>query len=325
MGLDITIHKGSAGRPVIIFIHGLGMDKNMWLDPLETKIFAKNFPLKYFAAKRPKVCPETSGKQLKKLTIGDIPEKVDTLWDTLKNRDFSLACWSQKRPAGPISVAVEELGMIMKLVKKTFPGRPAVLIGHSRGGLVARKFMEKKTPEIKALITICTPHSGSALALLRKYFKPFSSVLKIILPKNAHGTASEALKRLNDLIEGDASKELLPGSDFFRSLKDSPSDGISYLSFGGTKTKLLTVYKYLKRDDELCPEPFVTIPDSLLQVLPLSLLPDELKHGKGDFLVSAKSSRLPWASEHHNVPANHIAILWNKKIINRTVELLEAM
>ncbi len=325
MDLDITLIKGNTARPVAIFIHGLGVDKGMWIDPLETRIFAKNVPMKYFAAKQPKVCSLTTGKKRKKLTIGDIPKRVDTLWDILKDRGFNLVCWSQKRPAGPISAAVEELEEVMRLVRKTFPGRPAAFIGHSRGGLVARKFMEKGPPEIKALITVSSPHSGSSLALLRKYLRPASSALKVILPENTHGTASEVLKRLRDLIEGDASKELLPGSDFFKNLKDSPAEGISYLSFGGTKTKLLTVYRCEKRDKKLHPKPFLTIPDSLLKVFPASVLPDELKPGKGDFLVSAKSSVLPWALEHYNVPANHISILWNKKVINKTVELLEAM
>lgn len=322
---DIAIHKGGTNRPVVILIHGLGMEKNMWIEPLEAKIFAKNVPLKFFAAKRPKVCSIIPGKRQKKLTIGDIPEKVDTLWNALKDRDFSLVCWSQKRPVGPISVAVEELEQITKLVKKTFPERPVAFLGHSRGGLIARKFMEQKPPGIKALITISTPHSGSSLAHLRKYLKPVSSALKVILPENAHGAVAEVLKRLNDLTEGDATKELLPESDFFSNLKDAHAPGVAYLSFGGTKTRLLTIYKFEKRDNRLYPDPFVAIPDSLLRVFPASVLPDELKSGKGDFLVSAKSAVLPWAFQHYNVSANHISILWNRKVIGKTVELLEAL
>jgi pimeloyl-ACP methyl ester carboxylesterase len=325
MDLDITLIKGNTARPVVIFIHGLGVDKGIWTDPLETRIFAKNVPMKYFAARQPRICSLTSGKRRKKLTIGDIPERVDTLWDILKGRGFNLVCWSQRRPAGPISAAVEELEEVMGLVRKTFPGRTAAFICHSRGGLVARKFMEKGPPEIKALITVSSPHSGSSLALLRKYLGSVSSALRAILPENAHGTVSEVLKGLNDLIEGNATKELLPGSDFFNNLKDSPDPDVAYLSFGGTKTCLITVYTFKKRDDKLCPNPLLAIPDSLLRKFPASALPDELKSGKGDILVSAKSSRLPWASEHYNVPANHVTILWNKKVINRTVELLEAM
>lgn len=52
MKLDITIHKGRSDRPVVIFIHGLGMDKYFWTDPANTKVFGKNIPMKVFAAKK---------------------------------------------------------------------------------------------------------------------------------------------------------------------------------------------------------------------------------------------------------------------------------
>ncbi|MBI5409606.1 MAG: alpha/beta fold hydrolase [Nitrospirae bacterium] len=327
---DVTIHKGQKDKPVVIFIHGLGIDKDIWLNPLNTKIFAKNVPIKIFAAKLPRPlippCPplKKGGYLNGKLTIGDIPEKVDSLWTALKDRGFNLVCWSQRRPVGPMDAAVEELKKIMEIVRESFPGKPVALIGHSRGGLIARKFMEAKPPEVTALITISTPHSGSSLALLGKYLKPLSPPLKVILPKDAHGTLSGVLKRFSELIEGNATRELLPGSDFFKSLKDVPADGVKYMSFGGTKTKLLTVYTWKRRHDEMpYPTPLLTIPDSLLKILPSSKLPDELKTGKGDFLVSAKSSELPWASNHYNVSANHITILWNKKVIGNTVKILE--
>jgi len=56
MEFDSTIHKGSADRPVVILIHGLSMDKDIWTDPLGTTMFAKNVPIKIFAARRPKPC-----------------------------------------------------------------------------------------------------------------------------------------------------------------------------------------------------------------------------------------------------------------------------
>jgi len=320
MKLDITIHKGNPDKLVVIFIHGLGVDKNMIVNPLGAKIFGNNVPLKYFASRRPMPC---SLKSYRQMTIGILPRKFDNLWTVLKGHDFNLVCWSQRRPVGPISAGVEELAPIMTAVKEIFPGNHIALIGHSRGGLIARKFMEKKPSGIKALITISTPHQGSSLAIFRKYLKPFSSALKVGLPENAQGAVSAVLKRLYELIEGEATKELLPGSDFLKNLRDSPDAGISYLSFGGTKTHLLTVYKYKKRDNKLYPEPFLTIPDSLLKVFPRSVLPEELIPGQGDFLVSSKSSLLPWASEHSNVPANHISVLWNKTVINKTVELLK--
>ena len=322
MDLDITIHRGAADRPAVIFIHGLGMGKYFWTNPLETKIFAGNIPLKVFAATRPRPASIKSGK---KLTIGSVPKKIDTLWTGLRDKGFSLLCWSQKRPVGPINVAVEELDEIMHRAVRLFPDKPLALIGHSRGGLIARKFMEGEVPGIKALITLSSPHRGTSLSRIGKRLSPLSGFLKGILPQDTHGTVSGVLKNVTDLLEGNALKELMPGSDFFRDLRDTAVDGIHYLSFGGTKTELLTIYKWEKQGDVLSPKPLLTIPDSLIKVFPDSILPDELCPGKGDVMVTAKSSVLPWAERHYDLNVNHISIMWNSKVITRVIELLEGI
>ena len=320
MDLDITIHKGEADRPVVIFIHGLGVDKNFWTNPLETKIFARNIPLKVFAAIPPRPASINSGK---KLTMGSVPKKIDTLWTVLRDNGFNLLCWSQKRPGGPINIAVEELDEVMQRARRVFGNGPYALIGHSRGGLIARKYMESELAGIKALITLSTPHGGSSLSRIGKRLSPLSAFLKGMLPKDTHGTFAGVLKNVADLLEGSALKELMPGSDFFRDLRDSAVDGIYYLSFGGTKTELLTLYKWKKQGDALYPKPLLTIPDSLIKVLPASIMPDELYAGKGDFMVTAESSVLPWAGEHYDLNVNHISIVWNKTVINRVIDLLE--
>ncbi len=323
MELDISIHKGKTDRPVVIFIHGLGMNKNFWVDPMNTKVFAKNIPMSVFAARTPRPI-SASGKQ-KKPNIGTIPKKIKHLWDAVTDRGFNAVCWSQNRPVGPISVSIEELGQIIKRSKKLFPGNSLALIGHSRGGLVARKLMEKKDPAIKALITISSPHKGSSLPRLGKYLSPLKPAVEKLLPVNIHGTASEVLKRVSELVEGSALKELVPGSVFFTTLKDSSDKKVSYLSFGGTMTKLITIYSWKRKEDKICPRPLLIIPDSLLKILPAAIIPDEITPGKGDFMVTAESSVLPWAPRHYNLKANHISIIWHKETISNTIELLEKL
>jgi pimeloyl-ACP methyl ester carboxylesterase len=319
---DIAIHKGSKDKPVVIFIHGLSMDKNFWTNPVDTKIFAKNIPLKIFAATQPK---SALVQKRRKLTLGNIPKKIDNLWSALLNKGFNVVCWSQRRPVGPIEVAVDELDGVIKRTRQLFPVNPIALIGHSRGGLIARKFMEKKTAEIKALITISTPHYGSSLSRIGKYLSPLSPVLQGILPKDTHGTVSEVIKRVNELLQGDSLKELLPDSDFFKNLKDSPSKDVKYLSFGGTKTILITVYKWKRQGIKMYPRPLLKIPDSVIKILPVSIIPDELISGKGDFMVTTESSVLPWASKHYNLPANHISIIWHRKTISNIIKVLEGI
>ena len=322
MELDITIHKGNPDKPVVIFIHGLGMDKNFWINPLETKILAKNVPLKIFAATRPRPCLI---QKKRKFTFGNIPEKINNIRSVLQNKGFNLVCWSQRRPVGPISLAVEELDEIVKRVGRVFPNKSIALIGHSRGGLIARKFMEENIPGIKVLITLSTPHAGSSLSRIGEYLAPLSPLLKRMLPKNTHGTISEVIKNVNDLLQGNALKELLPGSGFFKNLKDSRLKGVRYVSFGGKKTKLLTLYRWKRQGNKMYPKPVLTIPDSLIKILPASVCPGELISGKGDFMVTAESSLLPWAARHYNLTANHISITWNRKAINSTIEVLEGI
>lgn len=323
MDLDITIHKGDPGKPVAVFIHGLGINKDFWLDPVNTRVFAKNIPMKVFAATEPRPCPAL--KKIMPPSVGRIPGRITNVWKAVTNRGFNAVCWSQRRPVGPISVAIEELGYIVKKVKKVFPERSLALIGHSRGGLVARKYMEKRDPAVKALITIASPHKGSSLSRLEKYLAPLKPAVQKLLPVNVHGTANEVLKRVNELIEGNALKELLPGSDFFKDLKDAPHDDIEYLSFGGTTTRLLTVYSWKKRGSKFYPDPLLIIPDSLIKILPASIVPDEITPGRGDILVTAESAVMPWARQHYDLPANHISIIWHKKTIISTIEILETI
>jgi pimeloyl-ACP methyl ester carboxylesterase len=318
MKLDITAHKGDSQKPVVIFIHGLAMDKNFWLYPLETKAFGKNVPLKYLAARKPRFTYPT-----KKITIGHVPEKIHSLWDSVIQEGFSAVCWSQRRPVGPVSVAVEELREVLSKVKKRFPSRPVAFVCHSRGGLVARKFMESRPRGIKALITISSPHGGSSLSKIGNYIDPLSKPLKAMVPKESHGAVSRIVKSLKELIDGKALKELMPDSDFIKNLKDARSEKIRYLSFGGKKASLINIYRLENKNTDRGYKILLTVPDSLLKHLSVLKIPDELKSGKGDFMVTAKSSVLPWTTEHYNLQANHFTISWNRKVREKTLEVLK--
>jgi pimeloyl-ACP methyl ester carboxylesterase len=317
MDLDITVQKGRSGQPVIILIHGLGMDKNIWLAPLQTKIFAKNIPLRIFTAIKPS--PSLVAKR-KKLSLGEPLKEIWHLWKALKGEGFNLVCWSQRRPVGPMRFAVEELTWVIERVKKLFPENPISLIGHSRGGLIARKFMEKRRPEVKAFITISTPHAGSEIATLGKYLKPVSVFLKGMFPRDTHSKISETIKNVAHLLEGNALRELLPDSSFYKKLRDKKQKGIDYVSFGGTQPRLLTLYVWKKKENILYPRTLLSIPDSLVKIFPSFLAVDEVVPGKGDGLVSAQSSFLPYAPRHVTVPVNHLSILWNKKVIQSIIK-----
>jgi pimeloyl-ACP methyl ester carboxylesterase len=319
MILDTTVHKGSKDRPVVILIHGLGMDKNFWIDPFSTRIFAKNIPLGLFTATRPAPCRKVEGGRI---TLGSFDYGVDSLWKELKDDGFSLICWSQKRPVGPIDFATEELSLVVRMAKRLFPKIPLALVGHSRGGLIARKFMETKRRGIRALITISTPHGGSSIAKVGKYLEPFSAMLKRVSPENDYNVISRTVKNVKNLIEGKAWEEMMPDSTFFKNLKDKYQEDVLYVSLGGSQPRLFTVYVWRKMREKMYAMPLMTVPDSLMKVIPNFLSLDEITPGRGDGLVSAESSALPWSSAHHVLKANHVSIIWNKKVKRIVIETL---
>lgn len=158
-----------------------------------------------------------------------------------------------------------------------------------------------------------------------RYLKPFSAVLKGGLPKNTHGTISQIIKNMTDLLDGDALKELLPDSGFFKNLRDTPQRGVSYTSFGGTNPGVFTVYIWKREYNRMISKPLLTIPDSLLKILPSFVVADEITPRKGDGLVTAESSLFPWKAKHYNLNVNHISVLWNRETINNIVKVLQAI
>lgn len=296
MKLDIASYHGSIDKPAIVFIHGLGMDKNIWVNPSESRILGGMFPLKILLDK--------------KNTVENI-EEIQTLFDYLRQRDYSVITWSQRRPAGPIDSAVKELHeIIIEARKMTKAG--IILIGHSRGGLIARKYLFKQDKSIKGLITISTPHKGSSVAKIVKYLSPLVSMINPLVPNGDKGTLSFSIKRILDFLKSRALKELLPDSNFFKSIKDGPLNGVHYASVGGTKPTLFNLYN-------------MSFPDIFEKVIPENLYPEEMRMGKGDGLVSAESSKIPWSHEHYNFAFNHAEILFDEDVRDVLGKIIERL
>ncbi|MBI4709731.1 MAG: alpha/beta hydrolase [Nitrospirae bacterium] len=217
---------------------------------------------------------------------------------------------------------MEELINVADTARRLSPKNPIALIGHSRGGLVARKFMQERPPDVRAAITISTPHRGSRIGAIGKYLKPCSTLIKKMLPRDTHTTVSKVIKSVSDLVESGAIKELLPGSEFLKGLKDVSQKGVRYISFGGTSPRLITFYLWKRAGDKMIPKPLLSIPDSLVRIFPSFMAADEITPGKGDGLVAAKSSLHPFASKHYNLNMNHLNIIWHPEVINRTLGIL---
>jgi pimeloyl-ACP methyl ester carboxylesterase len=335
MKLDTTVIKGDPDRPAAIFIHGLGMEKRIWESPDESRVLGGSFPIGLFINKEPGPETREAAEQQetgKGLFLSDRVRNLTTLFHSLGEQKNTVITWSQKRPSSGIEIAVSELREVIAMYQG-YCKAGIILIGHSRGGLVARKYLALGDARVKAMITLATPHRGSKMAQWVEYISHLTSLIAPLLPDSEKGTAAYAVKRVIDFLGSKAVKELLPDSRFFRSLDDERTGQVYYLSVGGNHPTLFSVYRRRierVRDKDgarpiLRPWKVFSVPDILEKVIPPRLLPDELKEGKGDGFVSAESSRIPWADEHYDFALNHAAILFDKRVKKTVVDALNRL
>lgn len=65
----------------------------------------------------------------------------------------------------PVLVQVYQFQLILDAVRQSHPGEDMILVGHSAGGVVARTALVRGgAGQVKALITIASPHLGTARA-----------------------------------------------------------------------------------------------------------------------------------------------------------------
>jgi pimeloyl-ACP methyl ester carboxylesterase len=325
MDIDIGSYHGDSRNPVVILIHGLGMDRKIWENPKQSRMLAGSLPISVLLAKPPlrKGYGDFEKGSLPifpGFTTGSRPRTLRTIFHDLREKDYPVITWTQNRPAGPLEAALEELSEVIPIARRVSKNG-IILVGHSRGGLIARKYLALKGSTIKGLITLSTPHGGSAIAQITTYMSPLVAVLSSLLGKNSdESTLKTTAKKVLDFLSSDGVRELLPNSRLFRSLQDQKREGVFYMTIGGTNPSLLTVYRWKSKSSAvngrriLVPEKVFAIPDILEKIIPQRLVPDEICPGKGDGLVTARSSMIDWCDNHHNFSCNHAEILFDRKV-----------
>ncbi len=289
--------------PVVILIHGLGMNNYFWVDPQKCSVLGGLAPLTIFLA-------DGVNSPRNTISFGTTDPHIQGLWDFLKSAGFSLASWTQSQPLGPINIAIAELETALEAVREKWPGKTAYLIGHSRGGLIARYFLLRKdASDIAGLITICSPHAGTDMAKFSRYLKPVGKFLEKLLPDQSQAALTKALSRLSGFFQSPAIEELTADSDFIASLKKPLPRDLAKLSFGGTSPSLFQIILRLPGGDLKV----IRFPDLLAGIIPAAHLPGELTPGLGDALVAAESAKLA-GGKHFNFPDNHVKAAYDKKI-----------
>ncbi|MCX7794295.1 MAG: hypothetical protein N2257_07845 [Thermodesulfovibrionales bacterium] len=310
MRLDLDFSQGHRNKPAIVFIHGLGMDKTIWSSPCDARIAGGLLPFSLLIREKPETFSFSELPLIKpeSITAGSPSVEFRTPYHDLKEEGYSVITWSQRRPVGPIDFAVKELSHVIQFAS-LLTDRGIILIGHSRGGLIARKYIELENHrKILGLLTIATPHRGSTMAEWVRYFSAVTSAIIPLFKNLPEGRVSRAIKRIVDFLKSDAIKELLPDSPFIKSLK--PLRNVRIFSLAGTSPRLFTIYRWklIKEDNAFImrPEEVFSYPHSLISLIPEKHIPPEWKEGSGDGLVSLDSARFEICCEFS---VNHAKIL----------------
>jgi len=282
--LETRFHEGEGDRPLAVFIHGMGMNMKAWTDPSEARVLGGKYPLGVLVP----------GAELR------------TSFHDMQSLGFSVLSWSQSRPVGPIAASVKELHTLVSHHER-YARKGLIFVCHSRGGLIARKFLEETNIPLKTLITLATPHHGTSMARLASSVSPMASALSRVLKGFNKRDVETATQRILGFLSSTGLRELLPESGFFSGLKDRKREGVLYVSIGGTKPDLLRVV-------------IPSLPDLLSSLVPRLLVPEEMRDGLGDGLVTAQSSILPYADDHRSFPVNHAAVLFDKDVRNYVAE-----
>ena len=303
MKISIKTHGGKPEMPVVILIHGLGMNNYFWVDPKKCLVLGGLAPLTVFLT-------DVVKKPNNTISFGSVDSDIQGLWHCLENEGFSLASWTQKQPLGPIQIAIAELKTALETVRNKWPGKKIYLIGHSRGGLIARRFLlEEPANDIEGLITIASPHSGTDMAKFSRYLKPAGVLLEKIIPGQSKVMLTKALGRLSAFLQSPAIEELTPDSEFMASIKKTLPKQLKKLSFGGTSPALFQLIVRLPSNNYK----IIRFPDMLTAPILSGHLPRELTPGLGDALVSAKSAKLS-GSTHYDFPDNHVRAAYDHRI-----------
>jgi pimeloyl-ACP methyl ester carboxylesterase len=98
-----------------------------------------------------------------------VPRDFPGLVNHLRRAGYPHARFRMSHPADHIQIAVDELYGVVELAKKVFQVDKVILVGHSRGGLIVRKYIldrwtHDQTIDVAKVITYGTPHLGAQLA-----------------------------------------------------------------------------------------------------------------------------------------------------------------
>lgn len=335
--------KGQNQKPVVVLVHGQGGSDKDWSDPAT---YGLNYDYEGSAPPDkdygwhllpPVGLPSNQPVLDKRKTVhGFVPY--------LQDRGFRVVNYAQKASTGPIADSAVELEALVEAViahlGKASTQRIA-LLAHSRGGLVVRKYLKDNAGSpavgrISKVVTLHSPHQGSQLANLSIATGVALDVLVAGMnPIPVLGNViRDVFRPLARGLNGTSRQDLAIGSQFLTRLAagESALRGIDYYTFGGTSCTLTRVFQYVYSSSSWIPRqhlpPFRHRGEAaqwpILSPIGETLIApcDELRHRRGDGLVTDQRSRLPFAF-HRTNHLNHAEALWDVQIKRQVADILD--
>jgi hypothetical protein len=225
--------------------------------------------------------------------------------------------------------------------------RDIVLLGHSRGGILARQVLVDLNvaaaavlSRIKLCITLHSPNLGSSLANTAIALAAAIPAWRASIPLLVGPALPDVNRMINDvltMVEGEVSAPAFTdfsiGSPTLLALAAAePVPGVDYFTFGGTRAVFVNVRGWAFTLDSAIPQanspPFFwrTAYQTLYTLPPQQPFPPQLPfpetmNGVGDVLTAAALTRLPF-SVHRDNPINHAEALWDGALKLQVVAIL---
>jgi len=239
-----------------------------------------------------------------------------------------------------MSVPAPEIDAIVRQLLAQFSNKRIVFVCHSRGGLLARDFLQRNRNDMSVLsriagvITLHTPHQGSEVA---DFVETVHTALVNAQNATFDPAAKIALGALDSIIMKPSINDLKTSSPFLANLRNREATplpiSIPIHTFGGTNPRLISVYLSIFDPFSAYPQwhwpPYhwVTNQFDILDALdgtPVALICPEERPG-GDVLVTETRSHLPGEASHHTNPVNHATVLSDANVQAQLRDVLQTL
>ena len=344
---EVTPGDGDPTKPLVLLLHGTAGNKSDMTAPGNGQATGgHNFNFDYNAPMQP---DRDLGWSTQSIIWGICGYELDPLkqvtsWrQALQSAGYRTASYSQIDQSGLLARPVQELGKVMSYLRSAYPGTRVVLMGHSRGGLLIRKFLKQNAGNrslvgaVAGVISLHSPHQGTSLANV-------VVAINTWLEENEaqNGTSASVFAGLRSQVNSPAFQEMAVNSLFLNDLQtgETALPGVVYKTFGGTSVKLARLLNWVYSAISSVPQwhwpPFHHIiyesESWVFSPLISCMSPvtiggftiQEVSQGFGDVLTADERTRLPFAT-HRTNPINHAEALWDPGLQQQVLGVLAAI